>query len=109
MIEHSGYPAKSAALRDSAWLNSKRCRNADRHGELSLLPAVIETGVPSLELRRHPQDLHHTGGKSVKVNECSCWTREGKELPVYFKIGPLPLLSKLERWLSPFCRPEAAA
>jgi hypothetical protein len=65
--------------------------------------------VTSLESRRHPQELHHTGDKSVKVNECFWWTTEGKEVPVYFKIGPLPLISKLERWSSQFCWPEALA
>jgi hypothetical protein len=34
---------------------------------------------------------------------------QGKELPVYFKIGPLPPVSNLERWLSQFCWPEAMA
>jgi hypothetical protein len=28
---------------------------------------------------------------------------QGKELPVYFKIGQLPPVWKLERWLSQFC------
>jgi hypothetical protein len=34
---------------------------------------------------------------------------QGKELPVYLKIGQLPPLWKLQRWLSQFCRPEDVA
>jgi hypothetical protein len=88
---------------------AKRCRDIDHQRDLSLLRQVREAGSIQPDARRHPQELQHAGDKSVNVNECPLWTREGKELPVYLKIGPLPLLAKLQRWLSQFCRPEAVA
>jgi hypothetical protein len=55
----------------------KRCRDTDHQRELSLLRAVREAGLTQPDLRRHPQELHHAGDKSVNVNECPWWTREG--------------------------------
>src|SRR4029453_17097171 len=61
----------------SALLSRKRCRDTDHQRELSLLRAVREAGLTPPDLRRHPQELHHAGGKLVNVNECPWWTREG--------------------------------
>jgi hypothetical protein len=34
---------------------------------------------------------------------------KGRSYPVYFEIGQLPPVWKLQCWLSQFCRPEAVA
>jgi hypothetical protein len=107
-------PLRTSGQVGSAWRLlpcsvAKRCRDTDHQRDLSLLREVREAGSTQPDARRHPQELQHAGGKSVNVNECPWWTREGKELPVYLKIGPLPPLAKLQRWLSQFGWPEAVA
>jgi hypothetical protein len=110
---NSGRPLRTSGQVGSAW-RLLPCSVAKGAETLTTNAIFLSFGRyerlvrPSLT-RRHPQELEHAGGKSVNVNECPWWTREGKELPVHVKIGPLPPLAKLQRWLSQFCRPEAVA
>jgi len=77
-----------------------------------LLALAAETGEhPLLRLHAALERDFRTAGDIAKVLDW-CLPEPASialGLPVYLKIGQLPPLWKLQRWLSQFCRPEAVA